>query len=219
MGGNWIQPYARQWKVASDYGPLNTLSIDAGSTLNAAGGSIFATTLNNAGTLSLPAKSSAEVVNPLVNTGLIDIAGGSLQLDSGIAGASVRSQIASAFDGGKWDGTTGIGSSLAVTAAHGETGLAYVTTGSITKISYTWYGDANGDGIVNGADIAAMSPTGTTWQTGDFNYDGMVNADDWSLLTLGLTFGSSKNISTVVPEPAMFLALALMIGFMRRRRA
>ena len=43
-------------------------------------------------------------------------------------------------------------------------------------IRYTWVGDANLDGVVNSADLAMISSNGSTWSTGDFNYDGVVNA-------------------------------------------
>lgn len=198
-------------------GSGDALSIASGSTLNVAGGSLYANTLNNAGTLSVPAGSTAEIVNPLVNTGLIDISGGKLQLD-GDTPASVRSQIASAFDHGSWDGTTGITSSAAQANPQHDTAIGYITSGSTTNIFYTWYGDANGDGVVNGLDALAMSDSGTTWQTGDFNYDGKVNADDYSLFELGVIYGS-KNILTLVPEPTTLICLAPIAVMLRRRRA
>jgi T5SS/PEP-CTERM-associated repeat protein len=198
-------------------GATNTLAINAGSTLNVAGGSVYASTLNNAGTLTLPKGSSVEAVNPLVNTGLIDISGGTLQLDAGISGASVRSQIYSAYEEGNWDGTSGITSSAAHNDPTHATAVDYITTGSTTKIGYTWYGDANGDGVVNAADAALISSSGTTWQTGDFNYDGVVNGDDWSLFFLGSLYGSNS-ISTRLPEPMGLAMLLPMAGLLRRRR-
>jgi fibronectin-binding autotransporter adhesin len=131
-----------------------------------------------------------------------------------------------AYDGGKWDGV-GIGSSVLIAG----TSLAIYDNSINTKssfdniaadsttivIKYTWLGDANLDGIVNSADLTAISSTGTTWQTGDFNYDGKVNADDYALYMLGDTASSGQSITTVLPEPALtgILASALII---RRRR-
>jgi hypothetical protein len=53
-------------------------------------------------------------------------------------------------------------------------------------VKYTYYGDANLDGIVNGADYQqidngfGMHLTG--WSNGDFNYDGVVDGSDYSLI-------------------------------------
>jgi hypothetical protein len=48
-------------------------------------------------------------------------------------------------------------------------------------------GDANTDGIVNDADLSALStnfgtPSGATWSMGDFNGDGAVDASDLNIL-------------------------------------
>lgn len=207
-------------KILSVSGSGRTLSIAQGASLNAAGGSVYANTLNNAGTLSVPSGSSVEVVNPLINTGFIDVSGGTLQLDAGVtAGDSVRAELQSAFDHGHWDGTSGIGSSLAAADPLSATGVAYLTSGATTKLAYTWYGDANGDGVVNQADLAMISSSGTNWQTGDFNYDGVVNADDWALFQLGAIYGGSTKISTQLPEPGS-IALISLVGLLtcRRRR-
>jgi hypothetical protein len=53
-------------------------------------------------------------------------------------------------------------------------------------VKYTYYGDANLDGIVNGADYQqidngfGMHLTGRS--NGDFNYDGVVDGSDYSLI-------------------------------------
>ena len=53
-------------------------------------------------------------------------------------------------------------------------------------IKYTYFGDANLDGTLNGADYQqidmgfGMGLTG--WQNGDFNYDGVINGADYALL-------------------------------------
>jgi hypothetical protein len=45
------------------------------------------------------------------------------------------------------------------------------------------------DGVVNSADLALMGSTGPVdWYHGDLNYDGVVNADDWSLFLFGDAF-------------------------------
>ena len=157
---------------------------------------MLANTLNNTGTISLPTGSSVEAVNALTNTGLIDVSGGTLQLDAGISGSSVRgAEFNPPTTLAKWDGTSGITSSFAEGDARRAVALAYITNGATTKVSPTWYGDANGDGVVNFADLTAITAGGSTWQTGDFNYDGVVNSDDYSLFEYGSFFEVGKYLN------------------------
>src|SRR5262249_17885030 len=52
-------------------------------------------------------------------------------------------------------------------------------------VAYTYYGDADLSGTVSSSDFAALAQnfnsTSATWLQGDFNYDGRVNALDFSL--------------------------------------
>src|ERR1019366_469277 len=58
-------------------------------------------------------------------------------------------------------------------------------TGDVA-VMYTYYGDANLDGTVNGADYQQIDlgfgSHLTGWQNGDFNYDGVVDGSDFSLI-------------------------------------
>jgi autotransporter-associated beta strand protein len=114
--------------------------------------------------------------------------------------ATIYGFLASGYNSGRWDGP-GIDSSIAANS-NGSTTLGYSSTGTQMLIKYTWTGDANLDGIVNDADLSSISPTGTTWSTGDFNFDGKVNADDYALFMLGNAVSKGANISTTLPEPA-----------------
>lgn len=128
--------------------------------------------------------------------------------------AALMHSLSTGYDQGKWDGP-GIRSSTAATTL--GTGLGYSDTGGQFTIEFTWLGDANLDGLVNDLDLTAMSASGTTWATGDFNYDGVVNADDYSLYMLGNSISAGRNISVLLPEPGItFLALAAF--FLPRRR-
>lgn len=139
---------------------------------------------------------------------------------------TILTSIKNAYDHGQWD-TAGItsssiaaGESLGIydNSIHTQSTLDDITSDATTiLIKLTWIGDANCDGVVNPSDLTAMSSTGTTWQTGDFNYDGKVNADDYSLFMLGEAKSSGANISTKLPEPAGVL-LILSIPFLYRRR-
>lgn len=122
----------------------------------------------------------------------------------------------SAYDNGKWDGT-GITSSAA--GGNAATALGYKDTGSGVEVMYTWYGDLDLSGSVGSADYTAMvNGNGSSWATGDLNYDGVKNADDWALFQLGFAEGAN-NISTLAPEPgAMMICLGLVLTPLIRRR-
>jgi PEP-CTERM motif len=53
-------------------------------------------------------------------------------------------------------------------------------------VKYTYYGDANLDGVVNGADYQQIDNgfglNLTGWYNGDFNYDGVIDGSDFSLI-------------------------------------
>lgn len=103
----------------------------------------------------------------------------------------------------------------------GKATYAKITTPTDYEITFTWYGDANGDGVVNSADLALMAPIGTpnaTWSMGDFNGNGVIDADDYSLFALGSTYGAA-NISTMLPEPALAIMGLGAVAVLRRRRS
>jgi hypothetical protein len=236
-------------------------------------------------------------------------------------GPALVTAVKAASDGGLWD-KPGVTSSLASFAAGTTVGVidngnglathqissvrGVTLTGTSAAAMYTWYGDANLDGVVNGTDEGMIAPDGTViadagtstsdlsptggpytsitlaaglpegilsgtsitlvsgantqhvilaananpgdttltvnsftptvdyapgstvqsatyddnWADGDFNYDGVVNADDWSLFLLGLGESGGANISSV-PEPSAALMLVGLgaLGIRRRRKA
>jgi hypothetical protein len=168
---------------------------------------------------------------------------------------------------GFWNGT-GIKSSVAAANLLGNTALAVVlnsdagspifatgseigagtgntefaAVGTLTSndviVRYTYFGDANLDGIVDGDDQslldAGFAGAGTGWFFGDFNYDGLINGDDQSLLDASfgqpalLGGGGGGNLMAfnniaAVPEPGTLVAggvalLGLAGHWLRRRR-
>lgn len=205
--------------------------------------------LANAGGASALAQSLSVVNSVSAAGGLLDLTNNDL-IVRGSNLATVRGLLASWFNGGSRNGS-GIGSSLA-TAASG-TGLAVLDnslagsayyssfdgaslSASDVLVKYTYLGDTNIDGVVNGADLANVieglsNATATSWREGDFNYDGRVTLADLALFYTGQAAqasrgpiaGSTLSAATgpvgAVPEPTsagMLLAGAALIA--RRRR-
>ena len=96
-------------------------------------------------------------------------------------------------------------------------------------------GDANGDGIVDAADLAVLLAnwsTGDTHEEGDFNGDHTVDAEDLAILvgnheshehehTPGPSTVTAAGQASPVPEPTTFTLAAiglLSLGMIRRRR-
>lgn len=172
----------------------------------------------NGGIMRITANSGQSVLGSLSmdSSATLDLTNNSLAVNG--SGSSVFQplwdDVAAACDSGKWD-MPGIGSSLA--ANTGAYSLGIEDTGSQVLIMYTLVGDANMDGLVNGADLAMMQAAGNVWTQGDFNYDGKVNADDYSLFMLG--DATSAALGHPVPEPAeIVICISLMLISLRRTK-
>ena len=96
-------------------------------------------------------------------------------------------------------------------------------------VIYTYAGDANLSGAINGDDYfridIGFANQLTGYDNGDFNYDGVVNADDYFIIDKnyvrqGTPFsaGSMLNGVSVTPEPGVAWILVMGFGAMWRRR-
>ncbi|MBC7785414.1 MAG: autotransporter-associated beta strand repeat-containing protein, partial [Burkholderiales bacterium] len=89
--------------------------------------------------------------------------------------------------------------------------------GQAVLVKYTWRGDANLDGVVNGSDYAladtGFTGGGTGWFYGDVNYDGITNGSDYALLDTGFTSQSGT-----LPEPGAVGILGMAACILARRR-
>jgi hypothetical protein len=170
-------------------------------TINISGGSVLFQTFADSGSIHLTG-GTLEVTKTLIDQGAIDISGGTLIVPNGLS----------------WTHTQPVTSSAELDNPTLPATLATIPFSGGYKILYTWYGDANGDGVVNGTDLSLIAPLGTTnanWSTGDFNGNGVIDIDDYTLFELGASYGAA-NISTKLPEPGM-LALSVLAPFAIRR--
>jgi MYXO-CTERM domain-containing protein len=188
--------------------------------------------------------------------GKLDLTGNDMVIHNGNV-ANISTQIASGYDGGGWNGN-GVLSSI---SAGGVTALGYelnssagstlfstfdgqAVTSTDVLVKYTYAGDANLDGVVNGSDYTlidnGLNNSLTGWRNGDFNYDGVVNGDDYTLIdnafniqgaslaaeasemvasnTSQIASSSVSGGTAELPEPASLGVLAVGLLARRRRR-
>ncbi len=170
---------------------------------------------------------------------------------NGTAYTDLTGAIAEGRNQGAWDGIGGIITSqsdatgggltsIGIARAADALGIADAATGTFagqtvtgtdTLIAYTFGGDANLDGTINGDDyfqIDSGFPQGLSgWFNGDFNYDGVVNGDDYFIIDSsfpqqGAPFGGVADAHVVaVPEPVSIalVVMPMIVAGARRRRS
>jgi MYXO-CTERM domain-containing protein len=140
------------------------------------------------------------------------------------------------FDAGPERGITTLAIATAdeVFYAGGTFGGVPVSSGDVL-VMYTYAGDLNMDGLVDGADYGVIDnfvqfPGISGYSNGDFNYDGLIDGADYGVIdnTVQLqgdpfpagTFGASGGMARTiaVPEPAACGAALLAVGLLARRQ-
>jgi hypothetical protein len=201
---------------------------------------------------------------PTTWQGKLDLAGNDLIVhnSSSTTAATELTNISSQLGQGEtndWQGTAGIVSTTAASA--GNTALAVelnndgngntlvssfdgqTVSNTDVLVKYTYFGDANLDGMVDGSDYTLIDNGFNSgkagWRNGDFNYDGVINGDDYMLIDnafntqgsvslAGVSAGPTEMIATdteqmasSVPEPVSgcWLLVAGCLGMRRRKRA
>jgi hypothetical protein len=153
--------------------------------------------------------------------GRLDVANNDLIVDSGNL-SGITNELKAGFNAGDgyWNGATGILSTAAAADSRhlmtlgtrqsdGSSFDGVPTTTGDVLVKYTYFGDANLDGMVNGADYQQIDNGFgdhlTGWQNGDFNYDGVIDGSDFSLIDNAF---NQLNASSAVAgaQPAAILA-------------
>ncbi|MBE3070952.1 MAG: PEP-CTERM sorting domain-containing protein [Planctomycetes bacterium] len=181
----------------------------------------------------------------------LDVGSGALVVDYAPAEASplpdVRGWLASGLNaagGGYWDGD-GIRSDLAAADTDGLTAVGVLDNtdpkvggktvfageavdATAVLVRYTWWGDANLDGVVDANDYDVIDknylfpPAVMGWWVGDFNYDGAIDANDYDRIDKAYLFQGAPLAApspAPAPEPATLALLALgTAGAMLRRQ-
>jgi len=168
--------------------------------------------------------------------------------------SDITSQIADGYNGGNWQGSAGITSSTAAANSTHLTALGvlvndngsgspiYSTFDGTTSndgdilVKYTYFGDADLSGTVDGSDYSRIDNgfmQGLTgWSNGDFNYDGVIDGSDYTLIdnsyntqgaqiqaSISDQIAGSAAAASAVPEPATLGLLVVGgIGLLGRRR-
>ena len=238
----------------------------SGGVLELASRNTFSTlTINSGGTIQINGSGNILVVPTLtiITGGTLDLTKDSADL-SGSSLATVTLLAKQGFNGGTWTGTGLTSSSAAADTTHltavgviqnnqGGTALYTasnqfegVTPGASDILAkFTYYGDTNLDGKVDGSDYSRIdaayqadksnSTAATGWFNGDFNYDGLVNGSDYTLIDNAFNsqgailstqvadptsqIAASAATASAVPEPASLGLLGLSaISLLSRRR-
>ena len=154
--------------------------------------------------------------------GKLDLGGNAMVVNDASSGA-VAALSASGRNGGSWDGA-GIVTSMAagslatigVSQASDALGIGSTQTGlwegqavsgSAVLVRYTYAGDANLDGVVNGDDYFkidnGLGGKGSNgYSNGDFNYDGRIDADDYFLIDSNYAHAQTAMATVAEAAPA-----------------
>jgi hypothetical protein len=192
-------------------------------TLKYTNGNPLPSILHLNGTFTINGLSGA---NPLAGTTL-DMEKSTLYISYANAAADplslIQGYLKNGYNSATWTGvatasTGAINSAAAATNVNQTTAIGYVDSAdgiiagqpaNTIELKYTLYGDTGLAGTVGFTDFMRMTQHdnhngGATWDQGDFNYDGSVNAADFALLkpNYGQTLPAQSFVPTLSPPAA-----------------
>jgi alpha-L-arabinofuranosidase len=160
--------------------------------------------------------------------GQLDLQSNDMLAAGGVSAlTTINALVAGGYADGAWTGP-GIDSSAAANDSSHLTALGVIlnsagisfddapilTTDVLVK--YTYYGDANLDGVVNADDYTAInngfSNHLTGWANGDFNYDGNVDGTDFTIIDNAFNSQGASLAALPSATPAEKVADALPIA-------
>ena len=203
-------------------------------------------TVRTGGAVTLPSAARLLVSTPGLTVdeapggGVLNLGAGQVTIAAGgITAAALRADIIAGRNGGAWNGTTGINSSVAA-ASGGTRAVGYVVDGDgAARVSFAASGDVDLSGAVNVFDLVSINSSGrygtgsaSVWSQGDFNYDGVTNVFDLVAVNTAGVYGQGNYFPSAlgavgnlapVPEPSLAVGPILAAGLtglrlLRKRR-
>ena len=205
----------------------------------------LAVTTGGTATIAAGVQRTLLVPATLSVAGRLDVGADDVDVPNGNL-AAITALAATAFAGGAWTGPGITSSTAAASAGHltavgvilndaGSSPLYATLDGRAAAatdvlVRYTDYGDADLSGTVTAADYlrvdAGFIGHLTGWANGDFNYDGVVDGSDYTLIDNAFDQQSAATARPAVlvatelasvPEPAG-MAVVVAVGLVLRRR-
>lgn len=155
-------------------------------------------------TLTLPSSGNVYIVQQfnLGASGTLDV--GNDELIVQYSGTSPATNIQSLITSASNNGLWN-GRGITSSDVSPGTSVGYYDDGSQITIRRTWMGDANLDGVINADDLTLIMLGQilgqTSWQWGNFNYDTRIDADDWGDTMLGVAMSNGQSINVEYPTP------------------